>query len=103
MKLSLRPRVRSLVDFPHRQRRLFLEPLERRFCLTAELGFVTAGAEAGSLDLFDEVELDASGNFYVSSNDQLIKYSPSRSILWAVNLPQAFELAVGTDARRHFQ
>ena len=74
-----------------RNKRLRFEPLERRLCLAAELGFVLTSGESGT-DVFDDVEVDNTGNIYVSSNDQLLKYSPARALLWAVNLNDAWEL-----------
>src|SRR5690606_19346192 len=82
---------------PRRSKRLHLELLERRRCLAAEFGFVISSAAAGSSDMFDALKIDSAGNLYVSSNAQLLKYSPARSILWSVNLPRAYELDFDPD------
>jgi uncharacterized delta-60 repeat protein len=61
--------------------------------LAAELENVLISDPSGT-DLFDDIVLDAAGNFYVSSGAQIIKYSPSRQVLWAANVREAYEIAL---------
>ena len=82
---------------PSRFNRLTLEQLEQRRCLTAELDFVITSNLFGSNDVYDAIEVDAAGNFYVSSNSQVIKYSPQQTVQWTANLPNAYEMALDAD------
>ena len=72
--------------------RLRLEDLERRLCLSAELGFVITSE--GPTSVFDEIQLDPSGNMYVSTGDEIVKYSSSREVVWTANVRGAFEFAM---------
>ena len=73
---------------------LRFEQLERRLCLSAELGWLLTSNLSGSTDIYDDIVLDSSGNFYVSSSTEIIKYSPSREVIWAANVRDAYEIAL---------
>lgn len=61
-----------------------MEPLEGRLCLAAELGFLATSPGPSNNDGFNDLEIDAAGNMYVSSSEFLAKLSPQGSFLWGV-------------------
>jgi hypothetical protein len=70
---------------------LAIENLEPRLCLSAELGYAWATG-IGYSDIIAELDRDAAGNFYVSDGSKVIKYSPERTKLWDVRLPDVWNI-----------
>ena len=79
-----------------RQLRPVFESLERRLCLAAELSYAWATGGSG-YDTLGDLERDAAGNLYTTDGDRVIKYAPDRTVIWATNLPDAWNIEIDAE------